>query len=392
MASPQSTINIGINGFGRIGRQVFRASLASTESRVVAINDPFLDAEGAANAIRYDTAAGRFRGTVEVKGRNLLIVDGARVSFTSITDPSQIPWTENNVSFVLECSGVYTTAERAAVHLAGGAQRVIIASISADAPLLVLGANEETFKPSSQVVSAGSSTAVALAPVLKALNGAYGLASCTYTCIHAATNGKTTDSTNAKDPRAARAALGNIVPIALAADLKALQRALPRIAGRIAGSTVRVPVTVGALIDVVVTLNEASTLAAIAELFENARIPATHGGQVSPTTATPIKAPGDSASVAPKATDVISVLGATREPVVSGDFAGETRSAVLDVKASMPIVSDQANPSSPTNFSSGSAGDENAESKVFKLVLWLDNERGYAQRLLDIVSYTSASW
>jgi glyceraldehyde 3-phosphate dehydrogenase len=260
-----TTTNIGINGFGRVGRQAFRASLGSSDLRVVAINDPFLDVESVANAIRLDSNAGRFRGTVEIKGKNLLVVDGARVAFTSVTDPAQIPWTEQNVAYVLECSGVYTTAERAASHLAGGAQRVIIGTVSADAPPIVLGANEESFKPSTQVLSAASDITVALAPVLRVLHNTFGVTQCTYTCLHAASGARAVDSSNIKDPRGSRGALGNVVPITNAPDVKALQRVLPRLAGRVTGTTIRVPVAVGSMLDVVVILNTATSLTALAE-------------------------------------------------------------------------------------------------------------------------------
>lgn len=426
-----TTTNVGINGFGRIGRHAFRQSLRMSEIRVVAINDPFLDAEGAANAIRLDSAAGRFQGTVEVKGKNLIVVDGRRVAFTTVSDPAQIPWSEQNVAYVLECSGVYTTAERASSHLAGGAQRVVIGTVSADAPTLILGANEESFKGSMQVMAAGSSVAVALCPALRALHNAFGVDSCVYTCLHTASGAKATDSTNHKDPRGARAAIGNIVPITNnAADLRTVARVLPRLGQRVVGSAVRVPtVAGGCLLDLTVTLAESASLGRVVAALEDVTCAvsavAANNSTTSPAYATvgddsasgtPTKSTqaGVDASPAPSAPSAASpapagrrkvaplaIIGATRDPVVSSDFAGETRSAVLDITASYAIPSGFAggdasmsltSPLSATTGSVAGGADDRTEGRQFKLVLWFDNERAFAQRMLDLVAYTCQSW
>eukprot|EP00672_Neobodo_designis_P008390 CAMPEP_0174878910 /NCGR_PEP_ID=MMETSP1114-20130205/82995_1 /TAXON_ID=312471 /ORGANISM="Neobodo designis, Strain CCAP 1951/1" /LENGTH=438 /DNA_ID=CAMNT_0016114299 /DNA_START=27 /DNA_END=1343 /DNA_ORIENTATION=+ len=432
-----TTTNVGINGFGRVGRQALRASLASTDLRVVAINDPFMDAEAAAHAIRFDTAAGRFRGSVEVKGRDV-VVDGRRIAFTSVADPASIPWAEHDVAYVLECSGVYTTAERAASHLAGGAQRVVIGTVSADAPAVVLGGNEETFKPTTQVMAASSDIAVALCPVLKALGANFGgVEQCTYTCLHAATSAsKATDCTNSKDPRGARAAIGCVAPLSVAADVKAIGRVLPRLAGRVSGTTVRVPTTVGSMLDVVVTLKEPTSLGSIARALDGFAVATPAADQASApaslnatatttptadqasapaslnatatspprsqtTTADDAASPSSPVSAAaaqpasPKAKGAVKILGVTRDPVVSCDFAGESLSAVLDVTASIALPpvpgTDGAptSPSAPSALSNGGAPEDQSNCRTFKLVLWFDNERGYAQRMLDVVAHTS---
>jgi glyceraldehyde 3-phosphate dehydrogenase len=390
------TTNIGINGFGRVGRQTFRASLSNPDVRVVAINDPFLDVEGAAHAIRYDSAAGRFKGTVEVKSKNLLIVNGSRIAFTANADPATIPWAENSVSYVIECSGVFTTAERAAAHLAGGAQRVVVATVSADAPPIVLGANEETFRGTMQVIAAGSCTAVALAPILKAIGAFCGVKDCVFTAIHSASGGKTTDGTNGKDLRSARTAMGTITPTATGA-VRTIVRVLPKLTGKVAGTSVRVPTASVSLLDINVTVETPTTKTAlIAAIAASQEVPAADPTPLhaSAEPSTPNKqqpsgnSSGSGANVKPKRTSVVAV---TYDPVISADFVGDTNAAVIDCTASMGLPS-ASSPSNAAIHPATGALPDDVMTTNFKLLAWYDNETGYAQRLVDIVAITSAVW
>lgn len=383
------TTNIGINGFGRIGRQAFRASLSNPDVRVVAINDPFLDAEAAAHAIRYDSSAGRFKGTVEVKGKNLLVVDGSRIAFSAVTDPTTIPWAEHAVAYVLECSGVFTTAERAAAHLAGGAQRVIIATTSADAPPIILGANEETFRGTSQVISAGSCTAVALAPVLKALNSLTGVKSCTFTAIHSANGAKVTDSTNSKDLRGSRAALGTIAPIGTGA-VRTVTRVIPRLQGRVSGTSIRVPTSCVSLLDINVTLESPITKTGVIAALSTVETTVTSAGEVESAQPT---SPSRTSPASPSAAGKrrIPILSVVTDSVISADFVGDTHAGIVDVTASFAIPSSATPANAPVNPATGALGDD-APTTDFKLMVWFDNERGYAQRLIDLVSFTGSVW
>lgn len=372
------TTNVGVNGFGRVGRQFLRASLASPDVVVVAINDPFLDAESVANAIRYDSAAGRHRGTVEVKAKNLIIVDGRRIAVSGIADPSQIPWCDTNVSYVVESSGVYSTSERAAAHLAGGAQRVIITGPSADAPPIVLGANEDSFKGSMQVISAGSCTAVALCPPLKMLHAAFGITSCMFTAIHCSSTGRVTDSTSAKAPRAARST-NNVAPVNTTA-MKTLVRALPNIASKVTGTAVRVPTANVCLLDMTVTLDSPASKNDVDALFR---------GEASATEASNAPSPSSEASPTRErhaASGAGSTLiGFTTDPVVSGDFIGDTHACVYDADASIALPNTIASVPAPV-------ADPAAAASTHKLMFWYDNERGYAQRLVDLIARTRDQW
>lgn len=328
---------IGINGFGRVGSQVLRASLSDPNVTVAAINDPFLTADAIAHAIKYDSTAGRFTGAVEVHA-GTIVIDNQVIAISSRSDPSQIPWADFRVDVVVEASGVYTTTERAAAHLAGGASKVVITAPSADAPTIIVGANDEALKPSMQVISTGSCTAVALAPALRFLSDAYGLVDCSFTVIHAATSGQRVVDGASKDWRSGRAALTNIIPSVTGA-VKSINKALPGTTNRIIGSSFRVPVQIGCAIDATVRLERPVAKATLDATFQTI----------------------------PPESRYAKVLSFTADELVSSDVAG-CAATILDSRASSAL-----------------------NDNVHKLLLWYDNEAGFAARVLELVKAASAA-
>lgn len=365
------SVTIGVNGFGRIGRQLVRAALECPTVTIAAINDPFLDTDAIAYGLKYDTTAGRFSGVVEVKSKGLLAVDGRAIRTFHQSDPSLIPWAELNVSVVVDCSGVFTTAERAAAHMGGGAPRVLIAGASADAPIIIMGCNEDTFKASAtQVVSASSCTAVALAPFLQLLHTTYGVTECAFTAIQSATSGhRMVDGAVAgqRDPRAGRGAADNITPMPNLAP-RQLQRILPWTTGRVFGTSIRVPTSNVSLLDITVQLENAVSKVALDQLIisqtrEGSRL---HG-----------------------------VLGYSDEPLVSSDYLLDAHAGVYDSLASMALVPPPTSQDQASGLLSQSATNatntQQLPARHFKVFLWYNNERGYAKRLLDIASRMAAA-
>ena len=372
----EAMTTIAINGFGRVGRNVFDLALDNPNISVVAINDPFIDAEYIAYLIKHDSATRRNgkKRSVEVRaGGNsalmgslggtagspmssmssnmgsrhkepqAIMVDDRIIDVFAFSDPSAVPWAETKAQYVIDCSGVFTTVERASSHLAGGASRVIIAAPSADAPTLIMGANEETFKKSYQIMACGSCTALALAPALKMLQDSVGVKDVVFTAIHAATAQQgVVDGTNAKDYRLGRAATENIVPCSTGA-IKTLNKVIPQLNGKVHATAIRVPVSQGSLLDVTVTLDKPTPKANMDALFAQASEDPRYG----------------------------KIIGVTKDPVVSSDMIGDTHSCIYDQSSSQPI------------------GDDNTRHK---LLLWYDNERGYAARLIDLVIMTASEW
>jgi glyceraldehyde 3-phosphate dehydrogenase len=268
----------------------------------------------------------------------------------------------------VESSGVYTTTERAATHLAGGAQRVVITAPSADAPTFIMGCNEDGFKGSTQVFSAGSCTAAALAPPLKLLNQNFGVTDCSFTTIHGATSQqRMVDHTNAQDYRMGRSAHDNVVPCATTA-VKSVVKALPKLAGRISGMAIRVPTTNVCLLDVTVTTERAVSKIAVDALFRNETIPV------------PVPVEEGAAPPAPAARH--PVVGFTSDAVVSSDFNRDTHACIYDATASMVLHKNAA----------VASDDANAPANSFKLLFWYDNEAGYVHQVLSLIVATSAKW
>lgn len=331
-------VQIGINGFGRVGRAVLIASLSNPRVRVTAINDPFISAEYAAYLIKHDSVYGRFRGAVEHR-KDSIVVDGNIISVTQKSDPASIPWGDSRVAYVVESSGVHTTHDRASAHLAGGASRVVITAPSSDAFTLVAGVNMETFKGTTQVISAGSCTGMFLCPVLRFLNEHFGVEECTFTSIHSTTSSqKVVDGASSKEWRAGRSALNNIIPHSCGA-LKTIQKALPQIASRVAGTSFRVPVQNGCALDITVRLTNGTSKDALDLAVQEAS-----QGKYA------------------------KCIGFSQEELVSSDV-GDSGCAVFDSAASSSL-----------------------SQNTHKLLFWYSHELGYAERVLHLITETNAVW
>jgi len=332
-------MKIGINGFGRVGRQVFRVAASIPSVIVTAINDPFLDAEQIAYLIKFDSTFGKYPGSVESRP-GAVVVDGKVIKVTQFSDPATVPWAESRTVYVVESSGVFTTLERAALHLAGGAQRVIITAPSADAPMYIVGVNESKFRPENQVISAGSCTAVALAPVLRLLSDKIGINACLFTTIHAATASQRLVDGGAKEWRLGRAQLNNIIPTSTT-GVKCINRLLPNLNGRVSGTAVRVPIQNVCYADVTLEFGQPIKKTALDQIFIDASNDAALG----------------------------KVIGVTTDQVVSSDLVGDAHSAVYDLKAGIQV-----------------------NESFHKIFLWYDNEHGYARRIVDLILYSANTW
>jgi len=324
---------IGINGFGRIGRLVLRASLVKG-AQVVAINDPFLDLDYMVYLFKYDSTHGGFKGDIKAEG-GLLIVNGNKIQVFAERDPKSIPWGKAGAEIVVESTGVFTTIEKASAHLAGGAKRVVISAPSADAPMFVMGVNEASYDPSMTVVSNASCTTNCLAPLAKVINDNFEIVEGLMTTIHAITaTQKTVDGPSGKLWRDGRGAAQNIIPAATGAA-KAVGKVIPALNGKLTGMAFRVPVHDGSVVDLTVRL-------------------------AKPATYDEIKAKVKEASEGP----MKGILGYTEDEVVSTDFIGDCRSSIFDANAGI-----QLNP------------------QFVKLVSWYDNEFGYSMRVIDLIKH-----
>lgn len=334
-------VAIGINGFGRVGRSILSAALQSTAVRVTAINDPFVNSEYAAHLLKHDPAFRGMKMLIEVR-KDAIVVDGAVINISQKSDCASIPWGDSRVTYVVECSGVHTTHDRAGAHLAGGASRVVITAPSSDAHTIIAGVNSDSFKNHMQVISAGSCTGLALGPVLRFLHERYGLEECTFTAIHAITSSqKAVDGMQAKEWRAARNASENIIPHSTGA-MKTLQKAMPQLAERVTGTALRVPVTNGCALDITVRLASGVSK----EGLDIA---------ISEASATASKYHG--------------LIAFTDEEIVSADVGIAGGAALYDSKASVSL--------SP---------------KTHKLLLWYSHELGYASRVLNLIAQTNSTW
>ena len=326
---------IGINGFGRTGRQLLRASLGDADFKLCAINDPFLDAERIAHFIRLDTTAGRFAGRVEVKSKSCIAVDGNAIMIYGSADPLQVPWRDAGVSVVLEASGVFSTSERATAHLNGGAQRVVVCGTSPDLPVVICGVNEQE-GVGAQIFCSGAPIMVALCPFLRIVQDA--LAAPRFTCSFVSVQPplsamKCTDGGGVRDLRLGRGQIGNLIPQPATGLAKMFAKALPRLAGRIGGTFVYTAQSGASLLDVTLFFDKPVAVADI------------------------VAAVGAHA----KRDDLAGRIAAVEtDAVVSSDFRGNPHSFVLDVGASTQIT----------------------ETTV-KVVLWCDAESACARRVLD---------
>lgn len=326
-------VKIGINGFGRIGRLVFRASVKRPDVEVVAIND-LLELDHLAYLLKYDSVHGPFDGTVEVSG-NDLVVNGKRVRITAERDPKNLKWDAVGAEIVAECTGIFTTLEMAQYHIDGGAKKVVISAPSKDAPMFVMGVNHKNVKASDTIVSNASCTTNCLAPLAKVLHDNFGIEEALMTTVHATTATQlTVDGPSRKDFRGGRSAMLNIIPASTGAA-KAVTKVIPELEGKLTGMAFRVPTADVSVVDLTVRLQKETSYEEIKKVFKAASEGALKG-----------------------------ILGYTEEDVVSQDFIGDSRTSIFDAGAGIEL-----------------------NSKFFKVVSWYDNEAGYSNKLVDLAQY-----
>lgn len=331
------SIKIGINGFGRIGNLAFQAALEKKEVEVVAINDPFIAADYMAYMVKYDTVHGRFEGTVEGKD-NELVVNGKSIKVFNEMEPKNIPWGELGVEYVLECSGVFTTTEKANGHLEGGAKKVIISAPSKDAPMFVMGVNNETYDPSMNIISNASCTTNCLAPLAKIINDKFGIKEGLMTTVHSTTaTQKTVDGASKKDWRGGRAAAANIIPSSTGAA-KAVGKVIPSLNGKLTGMSFRVPTVDVSVVDLTCNLEKPATYEEICAEVKRA-----------------------------SENEMKGIVEYVDEPVVSSDFIHDAHTSIFDSEAGIQLT-----------------------DTFVKLVAWYDNEWGYSNKLVDLLIYISS--
>ena len=330
-----SKIKIGINGFGRIGRLVFRAAMAKDNVEVVGIND-LISVEYMAYMLRYDTMHGQFKGTIEVKDGNL-VVNGQSIRVTAEKDPANLKWNEVGAEYVVESTGLFLTQEKAEAHIKAGAKRVVMSAPSKDdTPMFVMGVNNDTYKGEA-IISNASCTTNCLAPIAKVLNDKFGMVEGLMTTVHSTTaTQKTVDGPSMKDWRGGRAASGNIIPSSTGAA-KAVGKVIPSLNGKLTGMSLRVPTLDVSVVDLTCTLAKDATYDEIC-----AAMKAASEGELK------------------------GILGYTEDAVVSSDFLGDPRTSIFDAKAGIQL--------SP---------------RFVKVVSWYDNEWGYSNKVLELIEYTS---
>ena len=330
------TVKVGINGFGRIGRQVLKAILDyyPDDIRVLAINDLF-DAETNAHLLRYDSNYGKFPGTVTVEGGNL-IVNGQEIKVFAQRDPAQLPWGDLGVQIVVESTGVFRQREKAALHLQAGAKKVVISAPAKGEDItIVLGVNEEKYDPASHhIISNASCTTNCLAPAAKIVNDSFGIVKGLMTTIHSYTNDQKILDLPHKDMRRARAAALNIIPTTTGAA-KALALVIPALKGKVDGMAMRVPTPTVSIVDFVVQVEKEITTESLRAAFAAAAEGALEG-----------------------------ILGYSEEPLVSMDFKGDPRSSIVDGLSTMVIGGNMA-----------------------KVITWYDNEWAYSVRVADLIKF-----
>ena len=328
------SVKVGINGFGRIGKLSFQAALAKEGVEVVAVNDPFVTADYMAYMTKFDTVHGRFQGTIEEKNGNL-VVNGKEIKVYNEMDPHNIPWGEIGVDYVLECSGVFTTMEKAQAHLDAGAKKVLISAPSKDAPMFVMGVNNETYDPSMKIVSNASCTTNCLAPLAKIINDNFGIKEGLMTTVHSTTaTQKTVDGASKKDWRGGRAASANIIPSSTGAA-KAVGKVIPTLNGKLTGMSFRVPTVDVSVVDLTCNLEKPASYEEICEAVKRA-----------------------------SENEMKGIVEYVSDPVVSSDFIHDEHTCIFDSTAGIALT-----------------------DSFVKLVAWYDNEWGYSNKLVDLVIY-----
>lgn len=327
-------VKIGINGFGRIGRLVFRACCERNDVKVVGINDPFIDVDYMKYMLTYDTIHGQFKGTIETDAENHTItVNGNKIMVFAEKDPANINWKACGAKYIAEATGVFTTTDKAKAHIKAGAKKVVITAPSKDAPMFVMGVNQNTYDKKMKIVSNASCTTNCLAPLAKVINDKFGIVEGLMTTVHSTTaTQKTVDGPSSKDWRGGRAAAGNIIPSSTGAA-KAVGKVIPELNGKLTGMAFRVPTLDVSVVDLTVRLAKEATYdevkAAVKEASEN---------------------------------ELKGILGYTEDSVVSSDFYHEVRTSVFDAKAGIAL-----------------------NNGFMKLISWYDNEWGYSNKVVDLI-------
>jgi len=329
-------IKIGINGFGRIGRLAFRAAAERSNVQVVAIND-LLDVDYLAYMLKFDSVHGKFKGDISVKDGKL-VVNGNEIRITAERNPEDLKWDEVDVDYVIESTGFFTAKDKAALHIKGGAKKVVISAPSPDAPMFVMGVNHTELKATDTIFSNASCTTNCLAPIAKVLNDNFGIKDGLMTTIHAATaTQKTVDGPSLKDWRGGRAAIHNIIPSSTGAA-KAVGKVIPALDGKLTGMSFRIPTMDVSVVDLTVNLEKSASYDEVCKVMKDA-----------------------------SENELKGILAYTEEMVVSQDFVGETCTSNFDAKAGIALTG---------NF--------------MKIVSWYDNECGYSNKIVDLVEYAAS--
>lgn len=331
---------VGINGFGRIGRLVLRAAIEKDTVEVVSVNDPFISVDYMVYLFKYDSTHGRFKGDIHADNGKIIVSATGKSTHTitvhNSKDPAEIPWSTDGAQYVVESTGVFTTTEKASAHLKGGAKKVVISAPSADAPMFVMGVNNDKYDPASNhIISNASCTTNCLAPLAKVINDKFGIIEGLMTTVHATTaTQKTVDGPSGKQWRDGRGAGQNIIPASTGAA-KAVGKVIPALNGKLTGMAFRVPTPDVSVVDLTARLEKPASMDDIKNAIKEAA-------------AGPMK----------------GILGYTEDQVVSTDFIGSHHSSIFDANACISL-----NP----NF--------------VKLISWYDNEFGYSCRVVDLISY-----
>jgi glyceraldehyde 3-phosphate dehydrogenase len=330
-------IKIGINGFGRIGRLVLRASMTYDNVQVVGINDPFIDADYMAYMLKYDSVHGQFQGEIKAEDGKL-VVNGKIIEIFDCKDPKDIPWGGCGASYVVEATGVFTTLDTANAHLAGGAKKVVISAPSKDAPMFVMGVNSQAYNKDMTIVSNASCTTNCLAPLAKVIHEHFGILEGLMTTVHATTaTQKTVDGPSKKDWRGGRAAASNIIPSSTGAA-KAVGEVIPALKGKLTGMSFRVPTSNVSVVDMTCRLERPASYEEIKRVIREA-----------------------------SENELKGILGYTEDAVVSTDFLGDPRVSIFDANAGISL-----------------------NDTFVKLVSWYDNEWGYSNKVIDLIRHMYA--
>ena len=332
------SIKVGINGFGRIGRLVFRAGIDRNDIEFLGINDPGMTPDYMAYMLKYDTMHGQFKGTIEYDDESIT-VNGKKIMVYAKFKPEEIPWGELGVEYVVESTGLFLTKEKAQGHLDAGAKKVVMSAPSKDdTPMFVMGVNNTTYDTSMNFVSNASCTTNCLAPIAKVLHDNFGITEGLMTTVHSTTaTKKTVDGPSKKDWRGGRAAAGNIIPSSTGAA-KAVGKVIPSLNGKLTGMSMRVPTLDVSVVDLTVNLAKPATYDEICAAMKKAS-----EGELK------------------------GILGYTEDAVVSSDFLGDTHTSIFDAGAGIALT-----------------------DTFVKVVSWYDNEIGYSNKVLDLITYMSS--